>query len=138
VILTTPELGLVLLVLFAVFYWRGILPTVTALAGFLAVILLGTAGWLGRILTDIGTWFTHLTNTATSDIVGAAVPALAFIALIVLYAYDLHPRHQTMSRTAWFGVALGVLIVGGLTGIPALAGLHAGIVHSATHVLQVF
>lgn len=134
---TTPELGLLLAALFGVFYWRSILPTVTALIGGLAVILLGTAGWVGRTLTDIGSLGTHLTNRATSDLLGTSVAALTFIVLIVLYGHDLHPKNQASPRTAWFGVAVGVLIVGGLTGIPALAHLHAGIVHATSNVLKV-
>jgi hypothetical protein len=137
-ILSIPAAGLLLLVCFALFSWLRIVPAVTAVIGFLAVVLLGDAGWLGRILTSVAGWTEKLVGSVTVHVIGAAAAFVLFLALAIVFLHDLHPRHSTGRRTAWIGIALGVLVVSGLTGLPFLDGLRAGIVSAAGGVLSAF
>jgi hypothetical protein len=137
-LITIPEAGVALLVLFGVFFWLRIVPTITALAGFFAVVLLGDVGWVGRIAGDLAGWTDRLTDSVAVHLIGAAAAFALFLGLLVVFLHDLHPRHSTGRRTAWIGVALGVLIVTGLTGLPFLDGLRSGIISGAGGVLQAF
>jgi hypothetical protein len=134
--ITVPEAGVGLLILFAVFYWLGIVPALTAIFGFLGVVLLGGSGWLGHILTAFAGWVDHLTDSALIHVIGASAVFALFLGLGAVFLHDLHPRHQTRRRTAWLGIALGVLIVAGLTGIPVLSGVQAGITSAAGSILS--
>ena len=134
--LTVSELGALLLVLFAVFYWLGILPVVTAVFGFIGAVLVGTSGWLGRVAVDIGGWVSHFLGDITADLIGVAVVGVLTIILGVIFIHDLSPKKTTGKRTAWVGVFLGFLIAAGATGIPALDGLHSAIVSGASSALS--
>lgn len=134
--MSVPEAGAALLALFAVFYYLRIFPTITAIFGLVSVVCLGLSGWIGRVLTDIAGWIVHLTNTVTADAIGETFAGVLALVLIVIFLHDMHPRHQTRQRTAWVGVALGVLIVAGLTGIPALGGLRSDITGTVSSALS--
>jgi hypothetical protein len=134
--LTGPEAGAIMLALFAVFYYLQIFAVVTAVIGLVGVVLTGTQGWIGRVITDVAGWATHLTGTVVSNLVGFSAAGLLTIIIGTVYIHDLHPKNPTGKRTAWIGVALGALIVGGLTGIPALAGLHTAITSAVTNALS--
>ena len=136
--LSIPEAGVALLIAFVVFLWLGILPTVTAIFGFVSVILLSDSGWLGHILANVAAWANRFTETALGHVIGASAAFALTLGLIIVFLHDLHPKHTTGRRTAWIGVALGVLIVSGLTGLPFLDGLRSGIVSAAGGVLSVF
>ena len=134
--LTVSELGALLLVLFAVFYWLGILPVVTAVIGFIGAVIVGTSGWLGRVAADVAGWVQHLLGTVTADLLGVSFVGILAVILLVIFIHDLSPKKSTGKRTAWIGVALGLLIAVGATGIPALDGLHSAIVSGASSALS--
>lgn len=134
---TVSEAGAFLFLLFVIFYWLRIFAVVTAVSGFVAVVLLGTSGWLGRILADVAGWAERLVGTVTADVIGTSLGAGLFIVLAIVFVHDLHPRNQTGKRTAWAGVALGALVIAGVTGIPALSGLHSAITSAASSVISI-
>ena len=134
--MTPAELGVLSLALFAVFYFLGILATVTAFLGLVAVVLVGTQGWLGRTLVTITAWTQGKIGSITADALGAAFTGALTVVLVVIFIHDVHPKHSAGKRTAWIGVALGAVIVAGTTGIPALSGLRGDITHLATSVLH--
>jgi hypothetical protein len=127
--LTVPELGVLLLLVFGVLHFLHKLPTVRAVLVFLGIVAAGTTGFLGRMLGDIGTWAQNAFGSVTNWAIGAPLAAGLFIVLLIVYVHDIHPKNKAAPRTGWIGLALGVLVVVGVTGIPALAGLHAGIVN---------
>lgn len=133
--LTPAEAGVLLALVFAVFYWLGIFATTTAVLGFLWVTLLGTSGWVGRILGDVTSLAVRLTGQVGGDLFGGFLVAGITVALAIVYFHDLHPRNVTGRRTAWIGAALACLVDAGLTGIPALSGLHEGIVSAVTSAI---
>lgn len=135
--LTVSEVGALLLIAFLLFHWLRIFATATAILGLVAVVLTGTSGWLGRVLADVTGWVEHLTSTVTANLIGVSFTGALFIGLAIVYVHDLHPRHQAGQRTAFIGVALGALIVAGVTGIPALSGLHSAISSAAGSVVSI-
>jgi hypothetical protein len=135
--ITVSELGVLLFVLFALFYWLRIFADLTAVIGLLGVVLIGTSGWIGRVLGDVATWVAHLAGTLTANVLGSAFEAALFIGLAVVFIHDLHPKHQSGRRTQQIGIGLGALIAAGVTGIPALSGVHAAIVSTAGNVISI-
>lgn len=92
---------------------------------FLALVAaIGIGGFLGRALVRVVTWLTQLTGTVTGWALGVAVPGALFLVLAFLLVHDLHPRGGSASRrTGFVALAVGALLVAGVTGIPALAPL---------------
>lgn len=127
--LTVTELGALFLLLFAVTHYLGVGTTVRAVLAFLGVIAVGTAGFLGRIIGDVGGWAQSAFGSVTNWLIGVPLAAGLFIVLGVIFLHDLHPKKTTQKRTGWIGIALGVLVVVGVAGIPALSGLRGAIVH---------
>jgi hypothetical protein len=128
--LTVSEVGVLFLLLFAVFHFLKIFATLRAVLVFLGVVVTGSAGWLGRVLGDIGTWAQHAFGSITGWAVGISLAAGLFIILAVVFIHDLHPRNSAGKRTGWIGVALGVLVVVGVAGIPALGHLRTDILNA--------
>jgi hypothetical protein len=126
-----PVWGVILLVLFGLFYWLNILPTVRAIFAFLGTILIATDGFVGHALTAIATWLAHLGGTVTGIAFGVAVPSIAAIIFGVIFIHDLMPKHGASKRTGWAGIVLAALIVTGATGIAALnnvgSAVHSGV-----------
>lgn len=127
--LTTPELGVLFLLLFAVLHFLGIFATTRAVLVFLGIVIVGTTGFLGRILGDIGTWAQNAFGSITGWALGVSFAAGLFILLALVFVFDVHPKNKAGKRTGWIGIALGVLVVVGVAGIPALAGLRGAIVN---------
>lgn len=130
--LTPSELGAILAILFAGFLVLKIFAKTTAVIGLLAIVLIGTSGWVGRLVGDVTGAGVRLLTSVGAAVLGAGAAAVigVVIYLVIHYAHGLHPKHSATQAHAWIGVALGALIVAGLTGIPALNGLHTGIVNA--------
>jgi hypothetical protein len=128
-VLPDPVWGVILLVLFGLFYWLNILATVRALMAFTGTILIAQAGFVGHALGDIATWLTTIGGTATGILFGVAVPAIAAIVALVIFVHDLMPKHSAGKRTGWAGIVLAALLVTGVSGISALNSIPS-VVHS--------
>lgn len=128
--MTPVEIGGILLAVFIAFYALKIFAKTTAVLGLVAVVLLGSAGWIGRLLTDVTSWAEALAGRLGADVVGSAEAALigVVIYLIIHYGHGLYPKHSATQTHALLGLALGALIVVGVAGIPQLAEVHSGIV----------
>jgi hypothetical protein len=126
--LTVPELGALFLLLFAVFHFLGILATTRAVLVFLGVVVVGTSGFIGRMLGDIGTWAQHAFGSVTNWAIGVPLAAGLAIVVAIVVIHDLHPKNSATKRTGYLAIALGVFVAVGVAGIPALAGLRGVIV----------
>jgi hypothetical protein len=125
--LTVPELGVLFLLLFGVLYWLGTWAKARAVLAFLGVVIVGTSGFIGRILADIGTWAQNTFGSVTGWALGTGFAAGLFILLAIVLAHHLHPKGKAKKSTGWIALALGVLVAVGVAGIPALAGLRGAI-----------
>jgi hypothetical protein len=128
--LTVPEVGVLFLLLFAVFHFLHIFTAIRAVLVFLGVVIVGSAGFIGRILGDIGTWAQHVFGSITGWAIGISLAGGLFIILAIIFAHDLHPKKTAQPRTGWIGLALGVLVVVGVAGIPALGNLRTDILNA--------
>lgn len=118
--LTPTELCALFLILSGLLHWLRIFARTRAVLALIAVA--GIGGFVGRALVAVAGWLQHLTGTVTGWALGAAVPAALFIGLAVILVYDLHPNGGGISRrTSWVAIGAGVLLVAGVSGIPALA-----------------
>lgn len=109
------------LVFWLLFHWLDIFAKTRAFLALVAAI--GIGGFLGRALVRVVTWLTQLTGTVTGWALGTAIPAALFLVLAALLIHDLHPKKGATRRTGYVALAVGALLVAGVTGIPALAPL---------------
>jgi hypothetical protein len=133
---TVPELGALLLLGFVVAHALGVFANMRAIAAFFGVVLIGSAGFGGRVMTDIGGWVEHIFGSLTNWLVGVPLAAGLFIVLVFFVAHDLHPKNTAGPRTGLLALALGVIVAAGITGIPALAGLHNAIISAASALVR--
>jgi hypothetical protein len=126
--LTVTDLGAIFLLLFGLFHFLKIFATVRAVLVFLGVVVIGSTGFIGRILADVGSWAQHVFGDVLNWAIGVPLAAGLFIIIGVILVHDLHPKNSASSRTGWLAVAAGVLVVVGVTGVPALAGLRGGVI----------
>ena len=70
--LSATGIGVLMLVLFGVFYWLSIFATVRAILAFVGTCLIGTVGFLGGALHAIAIWISNL--AASRDRVGVRRP----------------------------------------------------------------
>lgn len=119
--LTAAEVSGLCLIFWIVFRWLGIFAKTRAVLALVAAI--GIGGFLGRALARVVTWLSHLTGTVTGWALGVAIPAALFLVLAVILIHDLHPKKGASARTDYVALAVGALLVAGVTGIPALAPL---------------
>lgn len=126
--LTIPELGALMLVLFATFYWLGKFPRLRAILAFLGTVAIGTSGVAGRILTDISGWLAGIGGSVTAWAFGTAIAGALFIPAAIVFIHDLHPKGGGASkRTGLIGLLLGASLAAGVALIPALAPVVSGI-----------
>ena len=128
-------IGVLLLLLFGLFFWLSIFATVRAVLAFTGTILIGFSGWLGHALHTGTLWVAHVANDATGWAFSAAIGGTALtIVAGVIFVHDLLPRHGARKRTGWAGVALALLLLAGVSGIPALNGIVPGVRSGVTSV----
>ena len=137
--LTVNGIGVLMLILFGVFYFLGIFATLRAVLAFVGTCILGTAGFIGSALSAAGTWLVNLANSGTSWAFGIGLGGTALVIITgVIFVHDLMPKHTAGKRTGWAGVFLAVLLVAGVSGIPALNHLPGQVqkgVSNAKHVV---
>lgn len=119
--LSLSAIGVLMLVLFGVFYWLNIFTTARALLAFAGVCVLGLgAGWFGHTLTTVVTWITTLGGTVTGTLFGVSVVSAAFVVLAVVFVHDLMPKHGASKRTGWVGILVAAMLVAGVSGFSQL------------------
>jgi hypothetical protein len=121
--LSLAAIGVLCLIVFAVFLHLTIFATIRAILAFAGVCLIGAVGFIGRMLGDVATWAAHLGGTATGWAFGVAVPAAVFIALAIYLIHDLHPKHAATKRTGWIAIAVAAMLVAGVSGVKAADGI---------------
>ena len=118
--LTVPELGALMLVFFALFYWLGIFAKTRAVFAFLGAVAV-TGGAVGRLLSRIVTALAGAGGTLTTWLFGTAVAGVLFIAAAVIFIHDMHPKKGAGKRTGWIALLLGASLATAAVTIPALA-----------------
>lgn len=128
--LTVPELASLFLLIFAVLFWLKIFPATRAVLGFLGAATIAGAGFVGRILTDIGAWLVNVGGSVTAWAFGTAITGAFFVVAAIVFIHDLHPKGGGASRrTGIIALLLGVSLGAGAALIPAAAPLF-GAVHT--------
>lgn len=119
--MTVAELGVLLLVLYGVFHYLRVLATTRAVLAFLGAVAVGLTGTVGRIAGGIAGWAQSAVGTVTTWAFGATLSAGLFIVLVIVLIHDLHPRKGASARTGYLALAVGILLVAGVSQFPALA-----------------
>jgi hypothetical protein len=121
--LTVAELGVLLLVLFGIFHYLRILTQTRAVIAFFGAVAVGLTGTVGRIAGAIAGWAQHVAGNIGHWAFGVSASFILFVILVVILAHDLHPKKSATARTGWIALAVGILLVAGVSQIPALAPL---------------
>jgi hypothetical protein len=119
--LTVAELGVLLLVLFGIFHYLRVLTQTRAILAFLGAVAVGLTGTVGRIAGAIADWAQQVTGNLGHWALGVSVSFVLFVVLAVILLHDLHPKKTASARTGWIALAVGILLVAGVSQIPALA-----------------
>lgn len=121
--MTSLELGAILIVGAVTLFVVGWLPTIRSVMIFVGILLVGTSGhltvWLGKVMGLLA----NLTSAATAWLIGAAVPGILAIVLLIFLIYDWHPKNKAGRRTTVIAAALAIMIAAGITSIGALNNL---------------
>lgn len=125
--LTVAELGVLCLALFGLFHWLHILPGTRSVLALLGAVAVGLTGVVGRFAGDVMLWLQHAVGSVTAWAFGASVAAVLFIVLAVLLIHDWHPKKSASARTGYVALAVGVLLVAGVSQLPVLAPVADGI-----------
>jgi len=136
--LSATGLGVLMLVLFGVFYVLGIFATIRAVLAFVGTCLIGTVGFLGGALHAVALWVSNLAASLTGWAFAAPVGGLVLVVIAgVIFIHDLMPKHTAGKRTGWAGVALAALLIAGVSGIPQLNNIPAGVQNGVTNARTV-
>ena len=140
--LTIAGIGAALLVIFAVFHFLRIFPTIRAVCAFAGVCLVAAAA-AGAVGFDfvivVVTWVENLLSDLTQWLLGVRIGALVLvIPLIAIFLHDLHPKNKAGQRTGWAGVALALVLIAGVAQIPVLSripgDLRTGVTNARTSI----
>lgn len=119
-----------------VLYFYGLLPRLVALLAI--VVGLGINGWTGGWLHKAGAWSGHQLSHWTTKAVGAGLPGLLALVLLMIVVIQLVPRFGSPNRfTPAFALALVLMLplLGGMVGTAgnqAVAWLGNGAATAAT------
>jgi hypothetical protein len=136
--LSATGLGVLMLVLFGVFYYLSIFATIRALLAFVGTCLLGTVGFFGGALHAIAIWISNLAASVTGWAFAAPVGGLILVVVTgVIFIHDLMPKKTAGKRTGWAGIALAALLIAGVSGIPQLNSIPGGVQNGVTNARTV-
>lgn len=124
--LTVPELGAVFLVFFGLFYWLGVFVKLRAVMAFLGAVAV-TGGAVGHLLTRAAGALQNADGTVTAWLFGGAIAGLLFLAALVVFLHDMHPKKGAGNRTGWIALLLGASLGAAGAAIPALAPVASGV-----------
>ena len=124
-------LGVLMLALFGLFYWLAIFTTARALLAFVGTILVGFTGFFGQVLSWLGTEGAKFANWTLSWALGSGAAAVGgtvlTVVFLIVFVHDLHPKKTATKRAGWAGIALAVLLLAGVSQIPALNQIVPGV-----------
>jgi hypothetical protein len=111
--LTLAQWGLLLIIAFGLFYWLRIFIVIRTIALFVGILLLGTAGWVERMATDLARWASEITGSITAWAFGVSITWILAAVAAVIFIHGLHPKNPTKNHHAWWGAALAFLLIAG-------------------------
>jgi hypothetical protein len=125
--LTVADMGVLCLLLFGLFHWLRILATTRSVLALLGAVAVGLDGVIGRVAGDLAGWAQHTFGDVTSWAFGVPLAGGLFVILVIVLIHDLSPKKSASARTGWIAVAVGILLVAGVSQFPALAPVASGI-----------
>jgi len=135
--LSVTELAALFLLLYGLLHWLGIMPGTRAVLALLGTVTLGTQGFAGRILGDIGAWLSSIGGAVTQWLFGVSISAAVFLIALVILLHDFHPKNSAAKRTGYAAIVVGICLASAIATIPALAPV-AGAIHSLMSTLVGF
>lgn len=128
--------GLLLLVAFGVLHKLGWALKTQAVFALVGACLIGASAGKGMRYIVIGvTWISRLADIATVWLVGASVGgAVIFLILAILLIHHLHPKTGESKHGGWIALALGLILVAGVSGFVTANNLPANIRQGVTTV----
>lgn len=136
--LSATGIGVLMLVLFGVFYFLSIFATVRAILAFVGTCLVGTVGFLGGALHATALWISNFTDSVTGWAFAASVGGLVLVVITgVIFIHDLMPKKTAGKRTGWAGIALAALLIAGVSGISQLNNIPGGVQNGVTNARTV-
>ena len=136
--LSATGLGVLMLVLFGVFYFLSILATVRAILAFVGTCLIGTVGFLGGALHATALWISNFMDSVTGWAFAAPVGGTVLVIIAgVIFIHDLMPKKTAGKRTGWAGIALAALLIAGVSGISQLNNIPGGVQNGVTNARTV-
>lgn len=131
--LSWAQWGLILTVVSFTLFLLHAMPTTRAILVFVGICLMG--GKIAAILTSVARGVSHLTDSLTGKLFGAAVPGLLLIVLGIVLVLHLHPKGKGAGRsTYWISAAVACLLVAGVSSWSAVNGIPADIRTGVTSV----
>lgn len=125
--MTVAELGVLCILLFSLFHYLRILAKTRSVLALLGAASVGLDGVVGRLAGSLAGWAQRAVGSVTTWAFGVSLSAALFIVLAVLLIHDLHPKKNASARTGWVALAVGIMLVAGVSQLPALAPVASGI-----------
>jgi hypothetical protein len=124
--LTVPELGVVLLLLFGLFHWLNVLVKTRSVMAIFGVVAVGLTGVVGHLAAALVGWVLHAAGSITAWAFGVSASVVLAIVLGALLIHDWHPKKGAKPRTGFVALAVGILLVAGVSQLPFLAPVVSG------------
>ncbi len=122
--LSLSALAILMLAAFAVLYRLGIFSGTRAALAFIAICILGTAGFVGSLLRAAADASAGLASTSLVWAFGGAAAGLGGLVITFVsgayFLHDMHPKNSTGKRTGWAAIIFATCLVSGVSGIAAL------------------
>jgi riboflavin transporter FmnP len=137
-ILTTPELGLVVVAVSTTLFLLGKARTLTSVGLFVGILMIGINGhviaWSARALVGVENLI-GVTAAKWLGIGAGAVAAALFAVVLTVIIHDWLPRNAAKRRTFYLAGVAGILIAASATPFAAVNQLPATVqqgIHTAT------
>jgi hypothetical protein len=118
-------LAVIALTVAAILHWKKKAPKTCGLLALAAGVGI-SGGLLGHFVTKAVTWISGLVGDLTTQMFGAAVPAVLAVGALIVFIHDLWPGHKTGRMTPVLGLLLPTLAasVGGAAGSLTGSAIH--------------
>jgi hypothetical protein len=108
--MSTAATAVIALAIAGVLVWKNKAPKLVAFLTLVGGASI-TGGIIGEWLAAIVAWSSSVIGALTSQTFGVAVPAVATIVLLLIYAIDMWPKHTANRATAVIGLFLPAVAV---------------------------